>query len=56
MKKNKKIEGSRPNKSNDDETEAFTLLQKLIDSIPIPVFYKDIQGVYLGGNREFENF
>ena len=30
--------------------------RKLIDSIPIPIFYKDIRGIYLGGNREFENF
>jgi len=56
MKKSKKIEGSRPYKINDEETETSTFLQKLIDSIPIPIFYKDIQGVYLGGNRELENF
>ena len=56
MKKVKKINGLRPYKSIDDETEASTFLQKLINSIPIPIFYKDIQGAYLGGNREFENF
>ncbi len=27
--------------------------QKLIDSIPTPVFYKDKQGVFLGGNTAF---
>ena len=56
MKKSKKIEGSRSDKIVTGETEASVFLQKLIDSIPIPIFYKDIQGVYLGGNREFANF
>jgi len=31
-------------------------LQQLLDSIPIPVFYKDIQGFYLGCNSAFETF
>ncbi len=56
MKKSKKIEGSRPSDIDKGETEASVFLQKLIDSIPIPIFYKDIRGVYLGGNREFANF
>jgi PAS domain S-box-containing protein len=56
MKKVKKIDGLSPYKSIDEETEASVFLQKLIDSIPIPIFYKDIRGVYLGGNQEFENF
>jgi len=56
MKKGKKIEKPRPYKISNEETEAPVFLQKLIDSIPIPIFYKDIQGAYLGGNREFENF
>ncbi len=30
--------------------------QLMIDSIPIPVFYKDIQGRYLGCNKAFESF
>ncbi len=34
----------------------FTFLRKLIDAIPIPVFYKDIHGVYLGSNRAFREF
>lgn len=36
------------------EDPAF--LQKLIDTIPIPVFYKDIRGVYMGGNQAFADF
>ncbi len=32
------------------------VLQQLIDAIPLPIFYKDIRGVYLGGNRAFEDF
>jgi len=36
------------------ENEAF--LKTLIDSIPIPVFYKDKNGKYLGFNRSFETF
>ena len=31
-------------------------LQQLLDSIPAPVFYKDIKGVYLGCNKAFEDF
>lgn len=46
----------RPNKNTDEEAEASAFLQKLIDSIPIPVFYKDIRGVYLGGNWAFADF
>ncbi len=30
-------------------------LQQLIDSIPTPVFYKDIAGVFVGCNRSFES-
>ena len=31
-------------------------LQQLLDSIPPPVFYKDIQGVYLGCNKAYLKF
>jgi PAS domain S-box-containing protein len=31
-------------------------LQTLIDAIPVPVFYKDREGKYLGFNRTFETF
>lgn len=56
MKKSKKTEEPRPYEISNEDTEASVFLQKLIDSIPIPIFYKDIQGAYLGGNRAFENF
>lgn len=36
------------------ESEAF--LDKLLNSIPIPVFYKDREGRYTGFNRAFEIF
>jgi two-component system cell cycle sensor histidine kinase/response regulator CckA len=36
------------------ESEAF--LNTLLDAIPIPVFYKDRNGRYLGFNRAFETF
>jgi len=31
--------------------ENAEFLQKLMDSIPSPVFYKDISGVYIGCNK-----
>ena len=31
-------------------------LQVLIDAIPVPIFYKDMQGRYVGCNREFERY
>ncbi len=36
------------------ESEAF--LRSLLDAIPIPVFYKDQEGRYLGYNKSFEIF
>lgn len=36
--------------------ENAIFLQKLMDSIPSPVFYKDVSGVYIGCNRAFEAF
>jgi len=39
-----------------EEARAAAFHQKLIDAIPIPVFYKDVRGVYLGGNRAFADF
>lgn len=32
------------------------LLQQLIDALPMPIFYKDIHGVYLGCNTYFEDY
>ncbi len=56
VKTNKKSKGSSRHTNSDEDAEDSVFLQKLIDSIPIPIFYKDIHGVYLGGNREFANF
>jgi PAS domain S-box-containing protein len=33
----------------------FRLLQTLIDTIPNPIFYKNLRGVYLGCNKAFED-
>ncbi len=37
-------------------TEQARFLQHLMDSLPIPVFYKDTKGVYRGCNASFETF
>ncbi len=34
----------------------LTFQQELLNAIPIPVFYKNNEGIYLGCNREFEAF
>jgi len=34
--------------------DQVNFLQQLLDSIPIPVYYKDLDGVYLGCNAGFE--
>jgi PAS domain S-box-containing protein len=36
--------------------EQLHFLQQLLDSIPIPVYYKDPEGIYLGCNAAFEAF
>ncbi len=35
---------------------AFIFQQRLIDALPVPVFYKDLEGKYLGCNSSFEKF
>jgi PAS domain S-box-containing protein len=34
----------------------LAMTQTLLDAIPVPVFYKDTRGVYLGCNRAFADF
>jgi len=34
----------------------YDFLQKLIDAIPAPVYYKDLHGAYRGCNRAYEEF
>ncbi len=36
--------------------EQSRFLQRLIDSVPIAIYYKDTEGVYLGCNRAFEEY
>ncbi len=43
-------------KSEKALSEQLNLLKTLIQSIPGPVFYKDVNGIYLGCNQEFERF
>ncbi len=44
-------------KKAETELEEFAIFNKtLLDTIPVPVFYKDINGKYLGINRAFSEF
>jgi PAS domain S-box-containing protein len=36
--------------------EAIIFQQRLIDALPVPIFYKDFEGRYLGCNSSFEKF
>lgn len=36
--------------------EQYLFLQRLMDTIPNPIFYKDLSGAYLGCNEAFERF
>ncbi len=48
---------SRLMKKADREKEAdHRFLQTLIDTIPNPVYYKDVHGKYIGGNKAFAEF
>ncbi len=37
-----------------ESEEGLHFLQVLIDAIPMPIYYKDIQGIYRGCNKTFE--
>ena len=37
-----------------ESKERLRLLQALIDAIPMPIYYKDLQGIYQGCNKTFE--
>lgn len=56
MKKRNHVEKSKPHQDFCERYQDRHFLQKLLDSIPIPIFYKDVRGVYLGGNRAFGDF
>ncbi len=35
---------------------SLQLLQTVVETVPLPIFYKNVQGVYLGCNLAFSNF
>ncbi len=43
-------------KTEEKLQEQLHFLQVLIDSIPLPVFYKDSKGLYVGCNKAFESY
>ncbi|MCX5807509.1 MAG: response regulator [Proteobacteria bacterium] len=43
-------------KTEDKLSEQINFLQTLIDDVPNPIFYKDINGLYLGCNKAFEQY
>jgi PAS domain S-box-containing protein len=45
---------SREKKTQDALQEQVHLVRELLDRIPVPVFFKDAGGTYLGCNRAFE--
>jgi len=46
----------RLTRSTEELQHSFIFQQRLIDALPIPVFYKDLEGRYLGCNSSFENY
>ena len=47
---------SQRNKAESELKEKSAFLTSLLNAIPAPVFYKDLDGRYLGVNKEFESF
>ena len=56
MKKRSPIGKQSPHQDSGGGYQDPDFLQTLLDSIPVPIFYKDTRGVYLGGNRAFGVF
>jgi PAS domain S-box-containing protein len=44
------------NKAEREKAAEHTFLQTLMDTIPNPLFYKDVHGTYTGGNKAFADF
>jgi PAS domain S-box-containing protein len=42
--------------AEDESQSQLQFSQQLIDNIPSPIFYKDVQGIYLGCNSALEQF
>lgn len=49
LSRNKRGDSVKANKAALDNRD----LQKIVDAIPVPIFYKDLQGRYLGCNQAF---
>ena len=47
---------SERKKTENQIRESNLFLQTLINTIPVPIFYKNILGIYLGGNQAFFSF
>ena len=56
VKKRKSIDKPKLRQDSCEGYRDSHFLQKLLDSIPTPIFYKDARGVYLGGNQAFGDF
>jgi two-component system, sensor histidine kinase and response regulator len=52
-KHNRKNESEQPCTSNESAIDSKTILQNVLDTIPVRVFWKDRNGVFLGCNRLF---
>ena len=44
----------RRSRAEEDLRRSEQLMETILDTIPAPVFYKDLEGVYLGCNRAFQ--
>jgi len=44
----------RQRRAEESLLEQFTFQEALLESMPVPVFYKDCKGLYLGCNRAFD--
>jgi two-component system, cell cycle sensor histidine kinase and response regulator CckA len=44
------------NRRTEELKHTFIFQQRLIDALPVPIFYKDSEGRYLGCNSSFEKF
>ena len=56
-KRIQELEQSEAERERVEETrrEQLHFLQQLLDAIPIPIFFKDRQGIFRGCNRAYEN-
>src|SRR5262245_11467587 len=44
------------NTAEENRQDQLKFLERLIEAIPAPIFYKDDQGIYLGCNRPYEEY